>query len=193
MTMLKKTKTSLPAVLAIALIALSIAGFSYAHWCETLTINGTITSGEVKGAIVTWFCDDPPGRIDPGYTKDVGCCECWIDPEDSHIAYVDITNAYPSYTTRYTCDIENTGTIPWFMETPKVDGVTLIDGVWVDVDLDEDGLIDANFMYIDGETKQVDPGGLVEFSLRIHIKQTATPGTTYTFTITIDVCQWNLA
>lgn len=192
MTKLKKTKTSLPAVLAIVLIALSIAGFSYAHWCETLTINGTITSGEVKAAIVTWFGNDPGETIDYGYTKHVATTTCRIDEEDPHYAYVTIENAYPSYEVRFTCDIENTGTIPWFMQTPKVNDITLIDFTWVDVDLDKDDLPDANFMYINGENKQVDPGGLVEWSLRIHIKQTATPDTTYTFTITVDVCQWNL-
>ena len=192
MTMLKKTKTSLPAVLAVALIALSIAGFSYAHWCETLTLNGTITSGEVKGAIVTWYSNDPGETIDPNYTKHVATTTCWINETDPHYAYVTIENAYPSYEVKFTCDIKNTGTIPWLMQTPKVNGITLVDGVYVDVDLDGDGLPDANFMYIDGENKQVEPGGFVEFSLRIHIKQTATPGTIYTFTITVDVCQWNL-
>jgi hypothetical protein len=149
-----------------------------------------VETGELGAAIVTWFCNDA-GR-DPGYTKDVAQCYCWIDKEDPHYAYVIIENAYPSYEVRFTCDIENTGTIPWFMLTPKVNGIELVDSQWVDFDFDGDGKPDVNIMYIDGEEKQIHPGKFVEWSLRIHVKQSATPDTTYTFTLSVEVIQWNM-
>jgi len=189
MALLKK-KTSIPAIIGIVLVALAIAGYSYAHWSEYIRVRGEVETGKLDAAIVTWFCNDA-GK-DPGYTKDVAQCECWIDPKDPHYAYVKIKNAYPSYEVRFTCDIENTGTIPWFMLTPKVNGKTLVDGEWVDFDLDGDGKPDVNIMYIDGEGKQVHPGKFVEWSLRIHVKQTATPGSTYTFTLSVEVVQWNM-
>ncbi|MEM0058605.1 MAG: hypothetical protein QXG09_07050 [Candidatus Bathyarchaeia archaeon] len=193
--MMLKKKTSIPAIATIVLVALAIVGFSYAHWSECIRVRGEVETGELDAAIVTWYCNDE-GK-DPGYTKDVAQCFCSIDKEDPHYAYVTIRNAYPSYTVKFTCDIENTGTIPWFMQTPVVilangTKIELVDSEWVDIDLDGDGKPDANFMYIDGENKQVHPGKYVEWSLRIHIKQSATPGTTYTFTISVDVVQWNM-
>jgi hypothetical protein len=189
MALLKK-KTSIPAIISIVLVALAIAGYSYAHWSEYINVQGDVETGELDAAIVTWFCND--AGTDPGYTKDVAQCYCWIDKEDTHYAYVTIKNAYPSYEVRFTCDIENTGTIPWFMLTPKVNGVTLVDSQWVDFDLDGDGKPDVNIMYIDGENKQIHPGRFVEWSLRIHVKQSATPGSTYTFTLSVEVVQWNM-
>jgi hypothetical protein len=189
MALLKK-KTSIPAIIGIVLVALAIAGYSYAHWSEYIRVRGEVETGKLDAAIVTWFCND--AGIDPGYTKDVAKCYCWIDKQDPHYAYVTIENAYPSYEVRFTCDIENTGTIPWFMLTPKVNGVTLVDSQWVDFDLDGDGKPDVNIMYIDGEGKQIHPGQFVEWSLRIHVKQSATPGSTYTFTLSVEVVQWNM-
>lgn len=188
--LLKKSKTSLPAIVAIVIIALGIAGVSYAHWSEFLYIDGTAETGELEAAIVTWFCDD--AGIDPGYAKDVGSCYCSIDEYDPHYAYVTLEDAYPSYEVRFTCDIHNTGTIPWFMLTPKVDDVTLVDSEWVDFDLDGDGDPDVNIMYIDGEDKQVHPCEFVEWSLRIHVKQTAHEDFTYHFTLEVEVIQWNM-
>lgn len=190
MVLLKK-KTSIPAIVAVVLVALALSGFSYAHWSGWMYIDGEVETGDLGAEIVTWFCDDK--GIDPGYTKDIAQCYCSIDEVDPHYAYVTIENAYPSYEVRFTCDIENTGTIPWFMLTPKVNGVTLVDGEYVDFDLDGDGDPDVNIMYIDGETKQVHPGGFVEWSLRIHIKQTADYcGETYYFILEVEVIQWNM-
>jgi len=191
--MMLKKKTSIPAIAVIVLFALTIAGYSYAHWSAYLDVEGEVETGELGAAIVTWFSNDPGKTIDPGYTKHVATTTCWIDEDDPHYAYVLIENAYPSYEVRFTCDIENTGTIPWHMMTPKVNGVTLVDSEWVDIDLDGDGDPDANFMYIDGETKQVHPDQFIEWSLRIHIKQTAHENWTYYFTIEVEVIQWNMA
>ena len=188
--MMLKKKTSIPAIAVIVLIGLAIVGFSFAHWSAYLNVEGEVETGILDAAIVTWYCND--GGIDPGYTKDIAQCYCWIDEEDPHYAYVTIENAYPSYEVKFTMDIENTGTIPWFMLTPKVNGITLVDSEYVDIDLDGDGYPDANFMYIDGEPKQVHPGDFVEWSLRIHFKQTAHQDFTYTFTISVEVIQWNM-
>ena len=182
----------LMAVPTLLVLALVLTGFAYAHWFENLYISGTVETGELDAAIVTWFCDDPPGTIDPGYTKDVGSCYCSIDELDPHRAYVTLENVYPSYEVKFTCDILNTGTIPWHMQTPKVDGVPLDDGYYVDFDLDGDGYPDVNIMYIDGEDKQVHPDGFVEWSLRIHVKQTAHEDWSYRFTLEVEVIQWNM-
>lgn len=190
---LSRKKTSIPAIAAIVLIMLAIAGYSYAHWSTYMYIDGDVYTGELCAEIVTWFGNDPPGSNDPGYDKDVATTYTWIDEEDPHYAYVKIENAYPSYEVRFTCDIHNCGTIPWFMLTPKVNGITLVDSQWVDFDLDGDGDPDVNIMYIDGEDKQVHPCDIVEWSLRIHVKQTADYcGETYYFTISVEVIQWNM-
>lgn len=191
MVLLKK-KTSIPVIAAVILVALATSGYSYAHWTEWMYLDGYVETGYMCAEIVTWFGNDPPGSIDPGYTKDIATTYAWIDSVDPRYAYVQIVDAYPSYEVRFTCDIHNCGTIPWNMTTPTVNGVTLIDSEWVDFDLDEDGDFDVNIMYIDGENKQVHPCQIVEWSLRIHVKQGADAcGELYYFLLEVEVVQWN--
>jgi len=181
-------------IAAVVLVALAISGFSYAHWYGYLYFEKYIETGYMCASIQTWFSNDPPGQNDPGYTKDVAATHTWIDAIDPHYAYIWIEKAYPCYTVYFTMDIYNCGTIPWNMTTPKVNGVTLVDSTWVQFDLDGNGVNDVEFMYIDGELKQVHPGQFVEWSLRLHVLQGADlcPAEYY-FTLEVEVVQWNLA
>lgn len=187
-----KAKISKMAMLFIvAILMMSMVGAAYAMWSKTLIIDGTLNTGELDAIFTDFFGNDPPGQIDPGYTKDVGSSMCWIDDTDPQKAYITITNGYPSYRVSFSADITNTGTIPWKMTAVKVDGQTLTSGVWKSLDLDGDGDNDIEFLYINGEGKQIDQGFTVEFSLKIHVLQGAEQDFTYTFTVEAIVVQWN--
>lgn len=57
---------------AVVLIALVVAGLAYAHWSETLYINGSVSTGELDVAIISATCNDE--GIDPGKNKNVVSC-----------------------------------------------------------------------------------------------------------------------
>jgi hypothetical protein len=190
-------KTKLTVIFSALMIALMMTGVSYALWSKNLTINGTVNTDKLDGIITYWFSNDPPGTIDPrppGATyeaKDVGNTVCTIDPHDPEICYVTINNAYPCYYVHYSITIENTGSVAWMIQGYKADGTNVPENTWVPVDLDKDGKADIEFYITDSIGEQTDPLKSVETSLDTHILQDATPGTTYYFTFTILLVQWN--
>jgi hypothetical protein len=179
------------ALFATMLIALSLAGISYALWSKTVYINGYVYTGDLDAEITDWFCNDPPGAIDPGYTKNVGWVICEIDPSDPQIAYLTINNGYPSYRVHYSLTILNTENVPWKMQSITVDGTLLPNNVWVPKDLDGDGTNDIEFRIIDSIGEQAEHGESVETSLDTHILQGAHQNFYYTFTISFLLVQWN--
>jgi hypothetical protein len=109
--------------------------------------------------------NDPPGTIDPGYTKNVATCTSAL--VNSELVLVTITNGYPSYTCTFTVTAKNTGTLdiklnPLEFDVPPVLTVT-------DLSNDE-GIV------LGGGSKVVE-----RFS--VHVEQPAHQGSTYTFEI----------
>lgn len=186
----------LTATFAAMLIALSLAGISYALWSKTLYIWGSVDTGDLNAEITDWFCNDqfsidPPG-IDPGWDKDVGWTDCWIDPLDPQIAYLEIHNGYPCYTVHYSITILNTGNVPWILQGYAIDGIPLPENVWVPIDLDGDGFADIEFYMHDSLGEQREPGLTIESSMDTHILQEAHEDFTYPiFALTFEVVQWN--
>jgi hypothetical protein len=108
-------------IFAALMVALAMTGVAYACWKQTLYIKGTVETGEVCVGFVDIDCNDD--GTDPGYTKDVGSCSCYLDEEswkcstEEHgdayeTAVIEITNAYPSYSVTVTVTVANCGTIP---------------------------------------------------------------------------------
>lgn len=184
-------KTKLMLIPMLLIFALMLTGFAYAHWEKTITINGEVNTGKVDAIITHWFCNDPPGNTDPGYTKDVASCVCSIDEADPQKAYITITNAYPSYYVHFSLTVKNTGTIPIALKEVKVDGKTLPEEEWTPIDADNDGKDDIEFYMINSLGEQVDPGKSVATNFDIHILQGADPDSTYTFTIKFIFWNWN--
>ena len=175
----------------LVLLSLVLIGFAYAHWSKTILISGEIDTGKVDAIIIKWYCDDPPGTIDPGYDKDVASCECSIDTTDPQKAYVTITNAYPCYHVHFSLTVKNTGTVPIALKEVRVDGKVIPEQEWTQIDADNNGVNDLEFYMTNSLGEQVDPGKAVETSLDIHVMEGADPGTTYTFTIEFDFWNWN--
>ena len=129
MTFLKKSKTAVPAIATITLIVLAIVGFTYAHWSETLWLNGTVNTGELDWEFIVASCLDVgvDYHCNDGF---VGIPPYWPDPEGKNIGWQELTlqdsdsdgdndtllinlhNVYPSYFTEIRFYVHNCGTIP---------------------------------------------------------------------------------
>lgn len=131
-------------LLSLALVlALSLTGFGFAHWSETLYIDGTVKTGVFCVGFTEQIDNDPPpdcvtppgkiypadsseGTIDEGYDKNVAACHSELvlpkpDCIPPKVVYekmvVTVTNAYPSYTNIIDFSIDNGGTIPAIVQS----------------------------------------------------------------------------
>jgi hypothetical protein len=165
------------AILAIMMMALSLAGFAYAHWIKIVTIDGNVTTGKLNLIIISAADDD--NGIDPDYTKDVADTVITIDAQDPQIAHIVITNAYPSYHVYWHVTIKNIGTIPAKLYAIEIDN--------------PNECIEADAW--DHIYEQLDPYPTApyqsDYSGYIHVKQCAVPGTTYELTVRFVFWNWN--
>jgi hypothetical protein len=213
MTLLKKSKTSLSAILAIALITLSIVGFSYAHWSAYLYINGEVSTGELDWGFIGWDCMDhgvdyhsrdgfagpaPLFWQDPE-RKDIGWQEIIpVDTDqdgDIDTLYFNLYDVYPSYFTSMSVYAVNTGTIPLRIDSVIINDVIIYRSTptpYIQLDLDGDGINDIDFWYGNSLGIQLHPGQQSdEISFWIHILQGAKPDTTLSFSIKLLAVAWN--
>jgi len=189
----------------LLIVALVITGFAYAHWSKTLTIIGTVNTGELDWQITDVSCLDTTGydyhcRDDfagpaPRFwmgDKDVGNTSCGIT--DSHTVTVNLTNVYPSYYTSVSVYAHNTGTIPLIIEKVVIDTteITAYPYPIVKLDLNGDLKNDIEIWWRDGIGTQMHPcEDSPEMSFWIHVLQDAPQGETLSFTIKIVAIQWN--
>lgn len=162
--------TTLFAVLMIAMLAI---GIGYAMWDKTVYIYGEVDTGELD--LEVFSCADDDDGIDPGKDKDVADTTCWVDLADPQIVHVLITNGYPCYYVYVHITVENTGTIP----------VKLQDIIHTTVP--PEIIVEAS----NSIGEQVDPGDRRNYTVYIHIEQSATELTTYYFTVELWFVQWN--
>ncbi|RLG59573.1 hypothetical protein DRN86_04050 [Candidatus Geothermarchaeota archaeon] len=149
-------------------------GTAFALWSKTLTIQGTVDTGVVDVEVISVSSDDPPGAIDPGKDKDVGCT--YVSLIDSQTINVTIVNAYPCYYVYVHFSVHNNGTIPVILQ---------------DIIVTAPPEITVNAWDSIGE--QIDPCENADNSMYIHLEQDATQNATYTFTVQFHYVQWNEA
>jgi hypothetical protein len=208
MTLLKKSKTSMPAIVAVALMALTIVGFSYAHWEETLFINGYVTTGTLDWQFTSWSAKDttlgendwhcregfagPPPLFWQG-DKDVG--NTTIQLIDSHHLRVNMSNVYPSYFNEIAVYAMNTGTIPLIIDRVVMNGVVVVrkePSQPFTIDLDGDGVNETEIWYGNGFGTQLDPRDWSpEMSFWVHFRNVLPQHETFSFTIEIVAINWN--
>jgi len=192
-------------LLALAL-CLSITGAAFAHWSQTLYIDGEVNTGTFCIGFSVQESDDPcveecdPGaiddqdRLDPGYTKNVAGCWCeLLVPKGEHLGMpiyekmrIVVCNAYPCYENTVMFWLANGGTVPGDIGSTKIvslGGVALADpielpkGTVVDVDLDGDGEFDVNMRFDGPADQQIDPCQELDYSLWMHFKDGTDPTT----------------
>lgn len=121
-------KTKVMGTFALLIVALSVVGFAYAHWSETIKINGVVEMGSLtvgfttivrewdKEDWLTYYGQNPEG-------KDYGDVNCWLDEpyQDPHVdppktvyrkLWCEVTNAYGEYWGINKFTIDNGGTVP---------------------------------------------------------------------------------
>lgn len=123
-------------MLALALV-LGLTGAGFAHWSQTLYVDGTVETGTfcvgfthqedldppaADGTPGATYPNDPPydGTLDEGYDKNVAACHSeLVDPKGEHEGetvyermLITVLNAYPSYTNIIRFSLDNCGTIP---------------------------------------------------------------------------------
>jgi len=107
------------AIIICILIVLSILGFGYAQWNDTITVAGTLQFGYWNSISINMGFVDPLKYSDNEATKDVGQANCYytnhkIDPETSMEAYnttiITISNGYPGYEVKCNLTLKNIGT-----------------------------------------------------------------------------------
>jgi hypothetical protein len=124
-----KMKEKTLTILTLIFIAMSISGFTYAQWNDTITISNTMTFGMwgdlnmgfVQPLTCTEYHTDPAtGELVEGeyLGKDVGKCECQYDDEvtdtdtgkkANKTLIITINNAYPDYEVHCNFTLENIG------------------------------------------------------------------------------------
>jgi len=201
------------------IILLSMFGYAYAHWSDTITITGTAKMGSLT---IVWdekeggFLDYTDNEVD----KDVAWGKIYYDPDsyvvDPHtgkggyeILIINIYNAYPCYEIHFTTlKVNNTGTIPAHFIGITITGYDETDGKelvfeWLPGyeykkgafkdDVDGDGELEEiiNVEIVDFVCHQLDPCDTTKGEIDFHFKQEAEECHTYTFTVTIEAVQWN--
>jgi hypothetical protein len=192
----------LTTMFATMLIALSLAGVSYAMWSKTLYIDGTVKTGEVDAEFVNFWSSDRPNAEHPEYAidslwskdgmdsttlyenvprsagKDVGWTTVTVS-DDKQTITVEVNNAYPDYQVGVHFEIKNTGTIP----------------VKVKITWDFSGIPDeicgGAVLFDISDGTQIDPGETHVALLGIWFEQGEYEGMSGTFTYTIRAIQWN--
>ena len=101
---MKKTK-----VIALVLaVSLMLMGAGYAYWSDALTINNTVSTGEMKVEFIK--ADGYPkifGRTNEAYVQ-----KSLVQASDNKSTSITVGNMYPDSYVRYELKMKNTGTIP---------------------------------------------------------------------------------
>jgi predicted ribosomally synthesized peptide with SipW-like signal peptide len=168
-------KSKVAGLFAVVLIALAVLGFSYAWWTETLTISGTITTGELDVA----FTGTPSKSCSDYMTCDVNLVDGGEPDLPGHTDMskmtVTVENAYPCGWCNITFTITNVGSIP-----AKFTGMTGDVPSQLSVTLEGINV---------GDTIAV--GRSKTCTLKIHVEEGAGESTSYTFTLTLNFGQFN--
>ena len=167
-------KLKIATLFAVLLIALALAGFSYAWWTETLTINGTVNTGELDAEFTN--------PLTKSCSEYMTCDVVFIDggesdptPIDNSTIIVTVYNGYPSGWCNITFNIHNCGTLP-----AKVGSIDIVKDPALDVSLEGLSV---------GTT--INPSNTVSPILKIHVNENALEISTYTFNVTIAFVQFN--
>jgi hypothetical protein len=121
---INKKLIALPLLIAIAL---SIAGYAYAHWSDAIRINGRVHMASCTLAFmeleppVEYYWKDGVRYLGEPRGKDVANTTSWLseivyDPHSNKTGYekmhILVVNAYPEYEVHCTFVVRNIGTMP---------------------------------------------------------------------------------
>lgn len=206
--------SKISALLIGLVIALGFSGIAYAHWQETLYIDGTVYSGELdweywdeykENNIDPTFTQDDHG-IDPDWDKDVASTTGTFSDTDGDgdpdTMTITINNAYPQYHNHISFWVHCNGNIP--LKIWKAEILDNNDNViatldcynpspgWVPLDLDGTIDPDIEIKIGNGWGTQMHFCDEHDFSFSIKVMQTAPEDAILTFSIQLVAIQYNL-
>ncbi len=152
------------------LVGLGLAAATYAYWSDSLSISGTVSTGNLD----VQFADSSASDNEDAY--DVASVTCEI--LDEKTAKITVDNAYPGYEATCSFDVENTGTIPAKIKDTSVNNPN----TEISVDYSWSGLDANNVLAV---------GGTATLDVVTTVTEDAAEDSTYTYTISIDVGQFN--
>jgi len=173
-------------IFAALMLALGLSGVGFAHWSETLYIDGTINTGTLD---VEWSEEDNWDSELSG--KDFSSITCEIDDTDPNLLHVTVSNAYPCIDYYNLVNIHNTGTIPVhvlgvnFTDDNNLDPNNPEADVWITYYSDENCTTQIS------PPVQLHPCEEMYALIHVHLNQHALEGHTYTFDAEIEAVQWN--
>ena len=197
-------------IICLALVlSLGVLGVGYAAWTDTLTISGTVTTGdvewEIQGPIIN---GDPPtpGSLDLNcffdlydgvwvvMDKDVGSTS--VNITDPHTMTVTVDNAYPYYGNHIAFKVHGLGSIPlriWKVNFLVDNTVvkTLYAIGYVYLDLDGNGENDLQLWWGNNFGVQMHYCDKGDMSFELLILQPAPQNEELTFTIELIGIQWD--
>lgn len=171
-------KAKIGVLFLVLMVGMAAVGASYALWSKTITLTGTVATGDVN---IKWspFIDDDDGN-DPGYLKDVADCQVTTTND---LVTVTITNGYPSYTCTINGDITSTGSIPVeayiTINNPNPGAIEVIPST---------GFIPQK---PNGWIGQLHKDESIKGDFKIHVLQAAEQKATYTFDVKAEGLQFN--
>lgn len=178
------------ALILAPIIAAIVLGVGYAHWTETLYIVGVVSTGELDAEMSTHVegCWDTDDYADYGQLiseeKDVSSIYCSVRAEGPYADKaldVIVTNGYPCIDYYQEFDVHSTGIVPlhingfyWINQPDEISvSITKLDGTPIEFPI--------QLHYCE------EFWGL----LHVEVLQSAIEDTDYSFSIGIDIGQWN--
>ena len=205
-------------VFVVLMVALAGIGVGYAHWSQTLTIEGTVKTGELDWEFSSFLILDPwegPGPPPDYHCNDGFTGSPYLDPDGKNVGWatgvlvdsdgdtdndtleLTLHNVYPCYFNSISVYVHNNGSIPLIIERVIISSAyethTLTAIGYVALDLDGDGLDDIEIQWGNNFGLQLEPCQTPdpEISFWIHVLQAAPQGETLSFTMEIVALQWN--
>jgi len=207
-------------LLCLALVlALGTLGVGYAHWMDTIYIEGQVTTGSLCWEFVQCSMVDEIPPTNPGgdagvpsYLADYTCNNGFAGQNywhlDKNVGWgvqnitdngktleVTLNNVYPCYFNSMSFYVNNCGTIPLKVDHVVINGQSYNGGVpYVQYDFNNDCAYDFEIQWGDNWGEQIDPGARSpEFSFWMHVLQPCPQSQldTLTFNITLVAVQWN--
>lgn len=194
----------------VVMLGLLSTGVAYAHWSETLFIQGTVDTGEVDWEFI--FNNETQKDHGLDWTSNVGMTEIWQLDKDvgsTTIGYrdtdtdgdydtMDITlnNVYPCFFEHISFMVRCNGTVPIIYKQAEfyVGGdlvLTLTSPGYFTLDLDGDGYADVEIRWGDSFGTQLHYNDELDMSFKIHVLQEAPQSAQLSLSIHLIAVQWN--
>ena len=174
-------KGKMVAIFATLMVTLMVAGLTYAMWTETITISGTVNTGNVD---VSWTVGN--GYDSETDEKDVSSISGTVSA-DGNTLTVTIENAYPCIDYYLPIDLHCDGSVPVIISNIAYDLTGMPTGTTVEITSDP-AYPDDPVIAVGTQLEKCDTAyGL----LHVHLTNDALENAQYTFSVTVTVVQWN--